>query len=115
MIFSSIFDRKHKGIETTGIGIFWTVMKQGAEAEAIMYAEAQGIITTKDGRVMATYMGEGIGRFSSPGKVRFHGSVYFRTTSIGGGKLSFLDNTVGVFEYEGDEQGNCSVRVWEWK
>jgi hypothetical protein len=67
------------------------------------------------GEGMATYTVQGLGRFTSPGKVRFHGSVFFRTTSSGGGKISFLNNMVGVFEYEGDEQGNCSVKVWEWK
>jgi hypothetical protein len=67
------------------------------------------------GEGMATYTVQGIGRFTSPGKVRFHGSVFFRTTSSGGGKISFLNNMVGVFEYEGDEQGNCSVKVWESK
>jgi hypothetical protein len=82
-----------------------------------MYADAQGVITAKDGEGMATYTAQGIGRFTSPGKekVRFHGSVFFRTTLTGGRRLSFLDNMVGVFEYEGDEQGNCSVKVWEWK
>jgi hypothetical protein len=106
---------KYKEIEATDIGTFWSVMRQGAEARAIMYAEAQGVITAKDGQGMATYTAQGIGRFTSPGKIRFHGSVFFRTTSTGGGKLSFLNNMVGVFEYEGDEQGNCSVKVWEWK
>jgi len=90
-------------------------MRQAAEAEPVMYAEAQGVITAKDGEGMATYVGQGIGRSTSPGKVRFHGSVFFSTTLTGGRRLSFLDNMVGVFEYEGDEQGNCSVKVWEWK
>jgi hypothetical protein len=64
---------------------------------------------------MATYTAQAIGRFTSPGKVRFHGSVFYRTTPTSGGTLSFLNNVVGVCEYEGDEQGNCSVKVWEWK
>jgi hypothetical protein len=29
--------------------------------------------------------------------------------------ISYLNNMVGVFEYEGDEMGNCSSKVWEWK
>jgi hypothetical protein len=106
---------KYKEIEATDIGTFWTVMRETAEAEPVMYAEAQGVITAKDGNGMATYVAQGIGRFTSPGKIRFHGSVFFQTTSTSGGKLSFLNNVVGVFEYEGDEQGNCSVKVWEWK
>ena len=106
---------KYKEIEATDIGTYSSVMRQGAEVGAIMYAEAQGVITAKNGQGMATYMAQGIGRFTSPGKARFHGSVFYRTTSTSGGNLSFLNNMVGVFEYEGDEQGNCSVKVWEWK
>jgi hypothetical protein len=111
---SFIMTGKYKEVEATDIGTFWTVTRQGAQGEPIMDAEAKGVITAKDGEGMATYTAQGIG-FTSPGKIRFHGSVFFRTTSTGGGKLSFLDNMVGVFEYEGDEQGNCSVKVWEWK
>ena len=39
-------------------------MIPGAEAEPIMYAEAQGVITTKDGQGMSTYIAQGIGRFA---------------------------------------------------
>ena len=41
------------------------------------------------------------------------GSVYFRTSSTGA--LSFLNNLVGVFEYEVDSNRNTSGRIWEWK
>jgi len=90
-------------------------MRQGEQADLIMYAEAQGVITAKDGDGMATYTAQGIGRFTDEGKTRFHGSVFYRTRSTGAGNLSFLGNMVGVFEYEGAEQENCSVKVWEWK
>jgi hypothetical protein len=111
---SFIMTGKYKEVDATDIGTFWTVMRQGAQGVPIMYAEAKGVITAKDGEGMATYTAQGIG-FTSSGKIRFHGSVFFRVTLTGGGMLSFLDNMVGVFEYEGDEQGNCSVKVWEWK
>jgi hypothetical protein len=32
-----------------------------------------------------------------------------------GGKLSFLNNAVGVFESEIDVAGNFSEKLWEWK
>jgi hypothetical protein len=38
-----------------------------------------------------------------------------RTSSTTGNKLAFLDNIVGVFEYEADEMGNSEGKVWEWK
>ena len=37
-----------------------------------MYGKGQGVVTTKDGQEMATWTGQGIGRFSSPGKISFH-------------------------------------------
>jgi hypothetical protein len=106
---------KWVGQDVTDIGTYWGVMREGTEAQGVVYGEAQGVATTKDGQGMATYKVQGIGRFTSPGKIRFHGSVFYRTTPTSGGKLSSLNNKVGVFEYEEDEQGNCSVKVWEWK
>jgi hypothetical protein len=59
---------------------------------------------------MATWTSKGIDRFTGPGKISFCGSIFYRATSTGGGKLSFLKNLVGVFEYEADEEGNSSVK-----
>jgi hypothetical protein len=81
----------------------------------IKYEEGQGVITAKDGRGMATWTGQGIGRFTGQRKVSFRGSLFFRAPSATGGKLSSFNNLVGIFEYEVDEQGNCSAKVWEWK
>ena len=78
-----------------------------------MQGEGQGVVMTTDGSEMATWTGQGIGRFTSQGKIRFIGSLFFRTSS--NGKLAFFNNLVGVFEYESDEQGNTSSKVWEWK
>jgi hypothetical protein len=111
---SYTMDGKYSGEDCTEIGTYCTVMRQGAEA-GVMYGEGQGVITTKDGQEMATWSGQGIGRFTSPGKVSFRGSLFFRTTSTSGGKLSSLNNLVGVFEYELDEHGNSSAKVWEWR
>jgi hypothetical protein len=105
---------KFGGIEGSDIGTYCTVMREGSEP-GVMYGEGQGVITTKDGQGMATWTGQGIGRFTAPGKISFRGSVFYRTISTGGGKISFLNNVVGVFEYEMDEQGNSSTKVWEWK
>jgi hypothetical protein len=102
------------GIETSEIGTYCSVMREGPEP-GVMYGEAQGVITSRAGQGMATWTGQGIGRFTGAGKVSFRGSIFYRTTSTGEGKLSFLNNLIGVFEYEVDEQGNCSVKTWEWK
>jgi hypothetical protein len=102
---------RYKGVETTEIVTYWASPRPSGGA---MYGEGQGVITTKDGQDMATWTGQGIGRFSGSGKIRFTGSIFFSAPSSAG-KLAFLNNIVGVFEYESDEQGNASSKVWEWK
>jgi len=102
---------RYKGEEGTDLGTYYAVMRQGEEG--IMYGEGQGVATTKDGKGMVTWKGQGIGRFTSSGKMSFRGSLFFRAPS--GRKLSSFNNVVGVFEYEVDEEGNCSTKVWEWK
>jgi hypothetical protein len=84
----------------------------GGDANVI-YGEGQGVLTTtKDGQ-MATWTGQGIGRFTSDGKLVLHGSLFFSTTSTG--KLAFINNMVGIFQYEEDALGNTSTKVWGWK
>jgi hypothetical protein len=41
--------------------------------------------------------------------------LFYKTKGSAGGKLSFLNNLVGVFEHEVDELGNTTGKVWEWK
>ena len=56
---------KYKGIEGTDIGTYWTMPRLGG----VMYGEGQGVVTTtKDGQDMATWAGQGIGRFTGLGK-----------------------------------------------
>lgn len=92
----------------------WTytsVLKQ-----EVLHGGGQGIVTSKDGKGAATWTGQGVGKFTGPGKVGFRGSIFFRIPSTSeGGKLSALNNMVGAFEYEVNEMGNCSSKTWEWK
>ena len=67
---------KFGGIEGSDIGTYCTVMREGSEP-GVMYGEGQGVITTKDGQGMATWTGQGIGRFTTPGKISFRGSVFY--------------------------------------
>ena len=98
----------YRGTECTEIGTYSTIYRP----EGVLYGEGQGVITTKDGEI-ATWTGSGIGKFTGQGKIRFTGSLFYSTSSAG--KLSFFNNLVGVFEYEIDESGNTSAKVWEWK
>lgn len=102
----------YRGIPCADIGTYTSVLGEGG----VLRGKGQGIITAKDGQGMTTWTGQGIGRFTGPGKVSFRGSLFFKIPSTSeGGKLSYLNNIVGVFEYEADENGNCSSKTWEWK
>jgi hypothetical protein len=99
----------YRGVETTATVTYWGSPRPGGA----IYGEGQAVLMSKDGQEMATWTGQGIGRVTGPGKIRFTGSLFFNTSSTG--KLAFLNNLVGVFEYETDESGNTSAEVWEWK
>jgi hypothetical protein len=99
----------YRGVETTATVTYSGCPRPGGA----IYGEGQGVLMSKDGQEMATWTGQGIGRVTSPGKIRFAGSLFFSTSSTG--KLSFLNNLVAVFEYESDESGNTSAKAWEWK
>ena len=90
------------------IGTYCTIYRP----EGVLYGEGQGVITSKEGEI-ATWTASGIGRFTGQGKIRFHGPLFYRTLSTG--KLSFLNNLVGVYETQIDENQNFSYKVWEWK
>jgi hypothetical protein len=108
---SFVMEGNYSGIPCTDFGTYTSVQRGG-----VIFGEGQGIITTKDGQGMTTWTGQGIGKFTAPGKVSFRGSIFFRTPSTSeGGKLSSLNNMAGVFEYEVDETGSCFAKSWEWK
>jgi hypothetical protein len=108
---SFMMEGNYRGTTCTDVGTYTAMLEDG-----VLHGEGQGIVTTKDGQGIASWTGQGVGRFTGPGKVSFRGALYYRTPSASeGGKLSFLNTMVGVFEYEADEMGNCSVKIWEWK
>ena len=56
-----------------------------------------GIITTKDGEI-ATYTGHDLGITDKNGTDTYRGILTFQTDSDG--KLAFLDNLIGLYEYK---------------
>ena len=74
--------------------------------------EGNGVTTTAEGE-SAMYKFNGIGWSTGKGlKSSIRGAVYFMTNSP---KLVSLNKTVGVWEWENSENGDFSVKVWEWK
>jgi hypothetical protein len=102
--------------------------------KGVIHGVGKGVITTMGGGEggepeMVSYTADGIGRLESSGSIKWRGCVFTRkqyysktsgqtpssSVSQGGGKLSFLNNLVGVFESEIDAAGNFSEKIWEWK
>lgn len=80
-------------------------------SSGVLHGKGRGVIMAGNSE-MATLEGEGIGRISANG-AKWRGAIFYRTASTG--KLSFLNNTVGLFEAEVDEEGNFTEKIWEWK
>lgn len=98
-----------RGIEVTEM---LTFVGTPTTSEGVLHGKGGGIIMA-GGSEVATFTGEGIGRFGSAGSSNWRGSVFFNTSSKG--KLSILNNLIGSFEGEFDSEGNFTHRSWEWK
>jgi hypothetical protein len=97
-----------KGVEVTETLTYMA----SPPSQGVLHGVGNGIIQSSDGEI-ATYTGEGIGRYDASGILKWRGAVFFQTNS--GGKLEFLNNIVGVFEAQVDTQGNFTDKTWEWK
>jgi hypothetical protein len=90
------------------------IPSEGTEGgQTVFFAEGQGVLMIKDGTETATWTGQGIAHINGHKRIDC-GSVFCRTFSKG--KLAFVNNMVGVFEYEANlEDGTAEGKVWEWK
>jgi len=93
-------------IEVTDTGKFESISK-GEPAPGLLTTK-HGIITTKDGNEMANYTGIDVGNYTD-----YQGASAYSTNSTG--KLSFLNNMMGIYKGETDESGNFVLREWHWK
>jgi hypothetical protein len=91
-------------IEVTDTGEFVSTSKGNNQS----FDQGQGVITTKDGSEKANYTW--IDVFNG---TDFQGAAAYSTNSTG--KLSFLDNILGIYKGEVDESGNYEESEWHWK
>jgi hypothetical protein len=80
-------------------------------SSGVLHGEGHGVIMAGESD-LASYTGEEVGRLTSSGTI-WHGAIFYRTSSTG--KLSFLNDVVGLFEAEMDSEANFSEKIWEWK
>ena len=79
----------------------------------ITFGLGQGVITSADGSETANYTFIGIGNVTEEGRPVFYGASDYSTDSTG--KLSFLNNILGIFNVEIDQTGRFVSNEWEWK
>ena len=109
-IESSYFlEGKMREIEVVEIGTFTSV----PISDAVFFIEGKDIVTVKGSDdEMATVKAQGISKLKGSSKV-VSGSNFYRSSKTG--KLSFLNNLVGIHEASVDNDGNILYKVWEWK
>jgi hypothetical protein len=90
-------------IEATDTGEFVSISKGDK-----LSTTKDGVITTKDGGETANYAFIDVGNFTD-----YQGASAYSTNSTG--KLSFLNNMLGINKGETEETGNFLLREWQWK
>lgn len=95
------------GLGANNIGTYWATTRP----DGSLYGEGQGVVVTEEGD-MATWKGQGVGKFVGGGAVSYRGAVYYTTTSS---KLATLNTIAAVFEFDVDASGNTHTKFWEWK
>jgi hypothetical protein len=73
----------------------------------------KGVIMTDDGNGVATATELGRGFHMSPDTIVYPGARVFSADS--NSKLAFLNELVGVTQWEVDSLGNYKVKMWQWK
>ena len=73
----------------------------------------KGVILTDDGNGVATATELGRGFHMSPETIVYPGARVFSADS--NSKLAFLNELVGVTQWEVDSLGNYKVKMWQWK
>ena len=91
-------------IEVTNTGEYVSVSK----GNNLVFDQGHGVIKTKDGSETANYTF--IEVFNG---TAYQGASAHSTNSTG--KLSFLNNILGIFKGGVDESGNFVLEQWHWK
>jgi hypothetical protein len=90
-------------IEVTDTGEVISVSKNN-----LIFDQGQGVIKTKDGSETANYTLIDVSNGTA-----FQGTSAYSTNSTG--KLSFLNNIIGIYKGETEENENYESIEWHWK
>ena len=78
-----------------------------------IHSVGSGTLATFDGTGTATFTAADEGQQDANGNILYKGIVFYRADPTG--KLSFLDNKIGLYVYWQDANGNNWSKVWAWK
>jgi hypothetical protein len=107
---SYFLEGKMREIEVEEIGTFTNT----PIAHGFFYVEGKDIVTVKgSGDDMATVKSQSISKLIRDSSKIVTGSNFYQSSNTG--KLSFLNNLVGVHEASVDKDGHIIYKVWEWK
>jgi hypothetical protein len=95
------------GIGDTETGTYVAV----GRPDGSLFGEGQGIVMGRNGE-LATWTGQGVGRFQKDGTLSYRGAIYVQSASA---KWAQLNGTALVYEYDVDPQGNTRGQLFEWK
>jgi hypothetical protein len=96
-------------IEVVETGTFTSI----PTSDGVYFVEGKDIVSVKGSiNEMATVKAQSISKLRDSSKVICGSNFYSSSTT---GKLSFLNNLVGVHEAKVDNDGNIIYKVWEWK
>ncbi|MGD1835382.1 MAG: hypothetical protein ACPKQO_06645, partial [Nitrososphaeraceae archaeon] len=87
----------------------WTY-KTEERSDCFQYGKGIGVMTLKDdNNQIVNIRGQGIGRMTKSGIMRYVGADFYSTSCSG--RLSFMNELVGIFEYELDKTGYYTAKV----
>jgi hypothetical protein len=94
------------GVPSMNMGTYLAAMRP----DGTIAGKGQGVTTTPDGD-MLTWRGYGVGQQVN-GTTKYRGSVFYETTAK---NFTHLNGIACAFEYDVDESGKTTGRLWEWK
>lgn len=84
------------------------------QSNNVIRGEGKVIITTNNDEIVTWQAYDSGQLLDSNDSQIYHGIIFFNSYSLG--KLSFLDNKIGLYIIEiGNDDGSYSRHIWEWR
>ena len=95
------------GVEMSDMATYISILRP----DGTLYGTGQGIVMTSDGEAFP-WAGSGIGWPAGSGMAAsYRGAVYYRPSSE---RFARLNRLAAVFEFDVDENGQTTGKIWEW-